>query len=63
MSDFLIPLCQVKGPRVCGRQSHRQNAIAIRSDSTADESSVEVHFRINVAIPFVEAIVGELQTR
>lgn len=63
MSDFLICLCQVKGPRVCGRQSHRQNAIAIRSDGTADDSSVEVHFRINVAIPFVEAIVGELQSR
>ena len=49
-------------PRVCGRQTHRQNAIAISSES-AVECSVEVHFRINVAIPFAEAVVGELQAR
>lgn len=51
-------------PRVCGRQTHRRNAVV--ADQPA-ELTVKEHtrdyFRVNVAIPFIEDVIGELKAR
>ena len=51
-------------PRICGRQTHRGNAVV---SNPCGVQTVEQHtkdyFRVNVAIPFVEDVIGELQAR
>lgn len=53
---------QVIKPRICGRQMHRQNAVSSNTSASPLEITKD-HFRINVAIPFLEEITGALQAR
>lgn len=52
----------IKKPRTCKRQTNRLNAI-LSSDSTSEESIIEQHFQVNLTIPFLDEIIGNLQSR
>ena len=53
----------VKKPRICGRQTNRQNAIGSTVSGLSEIQLVEEHFRINVTIPFLDNVVMQLQNR
>ena len=53
----------VKTPRICGRQTNRQNAIGSTVSGLSEIQLVEEHFRINVTIPFLDNVVMQLQNR
>ena len=53
----------VKKPRICGRQTNRQNAIGSAVSGLSEIQLVEEHFRINVTIPFLDNVVMQLQNR
>lgn len=52
----------IKRPRVCARQVHRQNALLLNS-GLSDDQLIEEYFRINVTIPFLDDVLGCLQIR
>ena len=52
----------IKRPRICGRQVHRQNALQLDS-GLSDEQLTEDYFRINVTVPMLDDVLGSLQTR
>ena len=58
-------LCtQIKKPRVCAWQGHRQNCVLINTESVMDErTATKVHFRVNVTIPLLEDFIGQLNER
>jgi hypothetical protein len=52
----------IRRPRICGRQVHRQNALQLDS-GLSDEQLTEYYFRINVTIPLLDDVLGSLQSR
>ena len=44
----------VSVPRITGRQEHRNNAPSINP---------ELHYRVNVAIPFIDHLLEEMSSR
>ncbi len=49
-------------PRITTLQKHRANAKSARATSSADTAStIEDHFRINMAIPFLDHLLKELK--
>ena len=52
----------VKAPRICGRQSHRRNALPSTAVETP-EQMVMNYFRVNVTIPILDDIITSLQER
>ena len=52
----------IKKPRVCGRQSHRQNVMAL-AESLTPEKQIAKYFRLNVTIPLLDDIIGCLTDR
>ena len=41
-------------PRITGRQEHRNNALSVNPES---------HYRVNVAIPFIDHLLEEMSSR
>lgn len=52
---------EIRKPRTCQRQRFRQNAIV--AEQRNPEQVVEDYFRINVTIPFLDEVVGNMKTR
>lgn len=51
-----------KMSRICGRQANRENAL-LPQTGLPEKELVEGYFRINVAIPLLDEIIGSLQHR
>ena len=52
----------IKRPRICGRQVHRQNVLQL--DSGLSEEQITCgYFCINVTISLLDDVLGSLQTR
>ena len=54
---------QIKKPRVCGQQVHRQNCVSTDSDMLDKRTVTEVHFRVNLTIPLLDDLVAQLKER
>lgn len=52
----------IKNPRVCGRQTHRQNTMS-SSESLTPKQQVENYFRLNVTIPLLDDITNCLNDK
>lgn len=52
----------IKKPHTCKRQTNHLNAVSL-SHSTLEESMIEQYFQVNLTIPFLDEVIGNLHSR